>query len=73
MSDRPPFDPASLSKGIKVAAIGISATVLALFSYYMYRKFSRSARNTSSSSDDGEDALLKALTKKGALKSSSSP
>ena len=59
-------------KNAKIAVFGISATAMAIFSYYIYRKFIRSNRNGSSSSDSADDkVILNSLNKKGPLKASS--
>lgn len=67
--------PAKLSKNQKLAVYGVSASVLALVSYYLYSKFIRGSRSGSSSSDSGDDtALLESIKKRGGvLPSSQSP
>eukprot|EP00347_Sterkiella_histriomuscorum_P014282 403361476 len=61
-----------IDKTTKIAVFGVSASVIALFSYYLYSKYVKAHRNHSSSSDSDDDAkLFNSLKKNGALKSSS--
>lgn len=47
------------SKSQKLAFYGVSASVIALFSYYVYSRFlGRGNRSGSTSSDSGDDRLL---------------
>lgn len=61
-----------LAKNTKIAVLGISATAMAIFSYFIYKKFMRSNRSGSSSSDSTDDKIISnSLNKKGPLKTSS--
>lgn len=61
-----------LAKNTKIAVFGISATAMAIFSYFIYKKFIKSNRSGSSSSDSADDKIiLNSLNKKGPLKTSS--
>lgn len=62
----------TLSKGAKAAVYGLSATAIAIFSYYIYAKYFKEKRNGSQSSDSADDThILNSLNKKGTMKMTS--
>jgi len=49
---------------MKIATVGVSATVLALFSFYLYSKYVKVKRTNSTSSEEADDeVIMKALSK----------